>query len=59
MQIILNDQEIEVIFEALITEKRESLRELALAERKGRGEYEKKYLKIVESALERFKEYIK
>jgi len=56
--IILADSEIEIIFEALITEKRESIRERDNAVRKGRGDYEKRYLARVDAMLDKFKEKI-
>ena len=52
--IILADSEIEIIFEALITEKRESIQERDNAVRKGRGDYEKKYLARVDEMLFKF-----
>ena len=58
MQIILSNEEIEIIYEALTTERKETLIELALSERKGRGDFDRKYLKRVEAILERLKPYI-
>jgi len=53
MQIILSDEELEIIYEALLTERKEALIELALAERKGRGDFDRKYLKRVEAIRDR------
>jgi len=38
MQMILSDEELEIIHEALLTERKEAQIELATAEREGRGE---------------------
>jgi|LGOV01.1.fsa_nt_gb hypothetical protein len=57
--IILADSEIEIIFEALLTEKRESIRERDNAVRKGRGGYEKRYLARVDEMLSRFRKWRK
>jgi len=58
MQIILSDEEITIIHEALITERKETLIELALSERKGRGEFDRKYLNSAEEILKRFSNYV-
>ncbi|MCK5743519.1 MAG: hypothetical protein KAH30_02170 [Caldisericia bacterium] len=58
MQIILNDEEIDLIFEALITEKREALIDIANDDRRGRDlSYRKKYLKQIEDLSSRFLPY--
>ena len=58
MQIFLNASEIDTIHEALITEKREAMRDLENAKRKGRGDFELKYLHKVDALLSRISPYV-
>lgn len=57
-QFIFNKSEIETIHEALITEKREAMRDLEIAKRKGRGDFELKRLHKVDALLDRVRPYV-
>ena len=60
MQMILEDSEIEIIYESLITEKKEWEEDLKIAKQKGRnGEFEKNAIKPIDDLIERFTPYVK
>jgi len=58
MQIILDDDEIRIIKEALISEEREAYQEYLRDQRRGMNtEYQIKYLNRIEALQKRFKPY--
>ena len=60
MQIILSDEEIDIIYEALITERREALIDISNDERRGRDTaYRIKTKKDIENLQKRFEPYAK
>lgn len=59
MQIILSQEEITIIHEALITEKILMEDQKKLSEFKGNGEYESKQIESIEALQERFNPYMK
>ncbi len=59
MQIILSDEEITVIHEALLTEEKDTREELKKSERKGRGEFDRLWLEKIKNVQKRFDNYVK
>ena len=60
MQIILNDEEIEVIYEALLTELAENVQDVANDERRGRNTTRRLLYGLrIDDLRKRFEPYIK
>jgi len=59
-QFILSDEELEIIYEALLTEIKEWEDDLEIAKQKGRkGDFELEQLKLLYALLKRISPYIK